>query len=200
MKKIIFIVGMLTLLISCKMPNDYSDTDISNQTQIENPSSEITDDEENPSSEIKDENNDEENEPSNSIEDEKENPSSEIIDENDKEKESEIIDDSEDIKDEEKDWCKIEEDTDLFSLTYFIHFDGQEVLIDKVSKWLDNDSNFHHLGILKSISSSSNPDILYTFDLSITKSENKLNVVKLHGAFPIKNVYLENDNEIHIVF
>ena len=100
----------------------------------------------------------------------------------------------------EKDWCEIEEDTDLFSLTYFIHFDGQEVLIDKVEKWLDNNSNFHHLGILKSISSSSNPDILYTFDLSITKSENKLNVVKLHGAFPIKNVYLENGNEIHIVF
>lgn len=161
MKKIIFVIGMLTLIISCKMPNDYSD--ISNQTQIENPSSEIED-------------------------------------ENNKEKESEIIDDSEDVKDEEKDWCEIEEDTDLFSLTYFIHFDGQEVLINKVSKWLDNNSNFHHLGILKSISLSSNPDILYTFDLSITKSENKLNVAKLHGAFPIKNVYLENGNEIHIVF
>ena len=47
MKKIMFVIGMLALVISCKMPNDYSDTDASNQIQIENPSSEITDDEEN---------------------------------------------------------------------------------------------------------------------------------------------------------
>lgn len=162
MKKIIFIVGILTLFISCKMPNDYSDT--SNQTQIENPSSEIED-------------------------------------ENNKEKESEIIDDSEDVKDEEKDWCEIEEDTDLFSLTYFIHFDGQEVLITNLRKYLDNDSNFHHLGIFKDIPLSSNSHILYTFDLWITKSENKLKVLKHNGGNPtLKNVYLENNNEIHIVF
>ena len=59
MKKIMFVIGMLALVISCKMPNDYSDTDVSNQI-------------ENPSSEIEDEHNDEENEPSNPIEDDSE--------------------------------------------------------------------------------------------------------------------------------
>ncbi len=101
----------------------------------------------------------------------------------------------------EKDWCEIQEDTDLFSLTYFIHFDGQEVLVDKVSRWVDNHSNFHHLGILKDIPLSSNSHVLYTFDLWITKSENKLKVLKHNGGNPtLKNVYLENGNEIHIVF
>ena len=172
MKKIMFVIGMLALVISCKMPNDYSDTDASNQIQIENPSSEITDDEE--------------NEPSNPIEDEEE---------------SEIIDDSEDIKDEEKDWCEIKEDTDLFSLTYFIHFDGQEVLITSLRKYLDNNSNFHHLGILEDIPLSSNSHVLYTFDLWITKSENKLKVLKHNGGNPtLKKVYLKNGNEVHIVF
>lgn len=173
MKKIMFVIGMLALVISCKMPNDYSDTDASNQIQIENPSSEITDDEEKPSSEIEDENNDEENKPSNPIED--------------------------DFK-LENDSCEIDKNitpNDLMKFNYFIRFNNEEKLINEneIEEWTDPYSNnFNHLEIHTSINE-------YTFDLWITKSENKLKVLKHNGGNPtLKSVYLENGNEIHIVF
>jgi hypothetical protein len=192
MKKIIFIVGMLALVISCKMPNDYSDTDISNQTQIENPSSEITDDEENSSSEIEDENN-EENKPSNPIEDEEENLSSEITDDEENKPSNSIEDDFK----LENDSCEIDENitpNDLIKFNYFICFNKEEKLINKIYESTDSHSNFDHLEIHTSINE-------YVFDLWITKSENKLKVLKHNGGNPtLKNVYLENGDEIHIVF
>ena len=156
MKKIIFVIGMLTLIISCKMPNDYSDTDTSNQTQIENPSSEITDNEEDVSS----------------------NPT-----ENDFELEN--------------DSCEIDENitpNDLMKFNYFICFNNEEKLINKIYESTDAHSNFDHLEIHTSINE-------YVFDLWIIKSENKLKVLKDNGGNPtIKKVYIENNNEVHIVF
>ena len=156
MKKIIFAIGMLALIISCKMPNDYSDTNNSNQTQIENPSSEITDDEEDISS----------------------NP-------------------TEDDFELENDSCEIDENitpNDLMKFNYFICFNNEEKLINKIYESTDSHSNFDHLEIHTSINE-------YVFDLWITKSENKLKVLKHNGGNPtLKNVYLENGDEIHIVF
>ena len=156
MKKIIFIIGMLTLIISCKMPNDYSDTDTSNQTQIENLSSEITDNEEDVSS----------------------NP-------------------TEDDFELENDSCEIDENitpNDLMKFNYFICFNNEEKLINKIYESTDAHSNFDHLEIHTSINE-------YVFDLWIIKSENKLKVLKDNGGNPtIKKVYIENNNEVHIVF
>ena len=156
MKKIIFVIGMLTLIISCKMPNDYSDTDSSNQTQIENPSSEITDNEEDVSS----------------------NP-------------------TEDDFELENDSCEIDENitpNDLMKFNYFICFNNEEKLINKIYESTDAHSNFDHLEIHTSINE-------YVFDLWIIKSENKLKVLKDNGGNPtIKKVYIENNNEVHIVF
>lgn len=156
MKKIIFVIGMLTLIISCKMPNDYSDTDTSNQTQIENPSSEITDNEEDVSS----------------------NP-------------------TEDDFELENDSCEIDENitpNDLMKFNYFICFNNEEKLINKIYESTDAHSNFDHLEIHTSINE-------YVFDLWIIKSENKLKVLKDNGGNPtIKKVYIENNNEVHIVF
>jgi hypothetical protein len=192
MKKIMFVIGTLALVISCKMPNDYSDTDTSNQIQIENPSSEITDDEEKPSSEIEDENNDEENKPSNPIEDE-ENPSSEITDDEENKPSNPIEDDFK----LENDSCEIDKNitpNDLMKFNYFICFNNEEKLINEIYESTDSHSNFDHLEIHTSINE-------YTFDLWITKSENKLKVLKHNGGNPtLKSVCLENGNEIHIVF
>ena len=156
MKKIIFVIGMLTLIISCKMPNDYSDTDTSNQTQIENLSSEITDNEEDVSS----------------------NP-------------------TEDDFELENDSCEIDENitpNDLMKFNYFICFNNEEKLINKIYESTDAHSNFDHLEIHTSINE-------YVFDLWIIKSENKLKVLKDNGGNPtIKKVYIENNNEVHIVF
>ena len=156
MKKIIFIIGMLTLIISCKMPNDYSDTDTSNQTQIENPSSEITDNEEDISS----------------------NP-------------------TEDDFELENDSCEIDENitpNDLMKFNYYICFNNEEKLINKIYESTDAHSNFDHLEIHTSINE-------YVFDLWIIKSENKLKILKDNGGNPtIKKVYIENNNEVHIVF
>jgi hypothetical protein len=193
MKKIIFIVGMLTLIISCKMPNDYSDTDVSNQTQIENPSSEITDDEE-------------ENKPSNSIEDNKENSSSEIEDENDEEnKPSNSIEDnkensSSEIEDNsesnEANCCKIDENItleELMNFKYFIRFDDKEELSNDDVRFGSNNNGTHHISIRKSINKT-------VFHLHVKLLNDKLYVENNSNNYPIKTVRIENNNEVHIEF
>ena len=182
MKKIIFVIGMLALIISCKMPNDYSDTDTSNQTQIENPSSEITDNEEDISSN-----------PTEDDDDDEENPSSEITD-NEEDISSNPTEDDFEL---ENDSCEIDENitpNDLMKFNYFICFNNEEKLINKIYESTDAHSNFDHLEIHTSINE-------YVFDLWIIKSENKLKVLKDNGGNPtIKKVYIENNNEVHIVF
>ena len=113
----------------------------------------------------------------------------------DEEKEPETIDDSECV---EKNWCEIDENVDLLSLKYFIHFNGQIVSVDKISKIMKGDT-FEFIGVaLNTEIRISNT--IYIFNVYVTKSKNKIEV---DSKRKIKNVYMENDGyniEIHIVF
>ena len=179
MKKIIFVIGMLTLVISCKMPNDYSDTDVSNQI-------------ENPSSEIEDEHNDEENEPSNPIEDEEENSSSEITDDEEIEPSNPIEDDSES---NEANCCEIDENItleELMNFKYFIRFGDKEELSNDV-RFGSNNNGTHYISIRKSIDKT-------VFYLHVKLLNGKLYVENNSNNYSIKTVRIENNNEVHIEF
>ena len=180
MKKIMFVIGMLALVISCKMPNDYSDTDASNQI-------------ENPSSEIEDEHNDEENEPSNPIEDEEENSSSEIIDDEENKPSNPIEDDSES---NEANCCEIDENitlNELINFKYFIRFGDKEELSKTVSNCNNNGTP---------CISIRNGDITAEYFHLYVKLLNGKLYVENNSAnnYPIKKVYLKNGNEVHIEF
>lgn len=190
MKKIILIIGILTLLVSCDMPNnDSSNTDVSNQTDT---TSETTNKEDETSSPI-------EGEPTSPEENGNETPSP-IEDEPTSESE-ETNYSNEFIVSSDVTWEEIDGDVDSDYISY-VHYNNNDDDTQRITYdvWRGESDEFLFLEIegLTVNPNTSSWEIMT--DLSIYFMENdELKFISSTTSILIENVYINKENkEVHI--
>lgn len=190
MKKIILIIGILTLLVSCDMPNnDSSNTDVSNQTDT---TSETTNKEDETPSPI-------EGEPTSPEENGNETPSP-IEDEPTSESE-ETNYSNEFIVSSDVTWEEIDGDVDSDYISY-VHYNNNDDDTQRITYdvWRGESDEFLFLEIegLTVNPNTSSWEIMT--DLSIYFMENdELKFISSTTSILIENVYINKENkEVHI--
>ena len=202
MKKIILIIGILTLLVSCDMPNnDSSNTDVSNQTDTTSETTNKEDD----SSESK-----KETEEGNTSENEEieEDTTSETTN-----KEDETPSSTEDAESEETNhsnefivssdvtWEEIDGNVDSDYVSY-VHYNNNDDYTQRITYdvWRGESDEFLFLEIegLTVNPNTSSWEIMT--DLSIYFMENdELKFISSNSSILIENVYINKENkEVHI--
>lgn len=191
MKKIILIIGILTLLVSCDMPNnDSSNTDVSNQTDT---TSETTNKEDETSSPI-------EGEPTSPEENGNETPSP-IEDEPTSESE-ETNYSNEFIVSSDVTWEEIDGNVDSDYVSY-VHYNNNDDYTQRIKEygvWRGGSDEFLFLEIegLTVNPNTSSWEIIT--DLSVYFMENdELKFISSTTSILIENVYINKENkEVHI--
>ena len=199
MKKIILIIGILTLLVSCDMPNnDSSNTDVSNQTDTTSETTNKEDEipsstEDNPSEEI------EENNTSETTNKEDEIPSS-IEDEPTSESE-ETNYSNEFIVSSDVTWEEIDGNVNSDYVSY-VHYNNNDDYTQQITYdvWRDESDEFLFLEIegLTVNPNTSSWEIIT--DLSVYFMENdELKFISRNTSILIENVRINKENkEVHI--
>ena len=199
MKKIILIIGILTLIVSCDMPNnDSSNTDVSNQTDTTSETTNKEDEipsstEDNPSEEI------EENNTSETTNKEDEIPSS-IEDEPTSESE-ETNYSNEFIVSSDVTWEEIDGNVNSDYVSY-VHYNNNDDYTQQITYdvWRDKSDEFLFLEIegLTVNPNTSSWEIIT--DLSVYFMENdELKFISRNTSILIENVRINKENkEVHI--